>query len=329
MDKKLSVVIPCYNSEKNIEAVVRNVEDVLVENGISKYEFVLVNDCSHDNTWQIISTLALRQDNILAVDLAKNCGQHGALMAGFHYVSGDYVVTCEDDGQTQIEKIGEMLDKLDEGYDVVATKCTSRPSRSLFRRAGSWFTWRMARAMIPRPDGIRVSIFFLARRFVIEEMIKYQHSYPYVPGLLLRTTHNIGTVKVKQLERLSGESGYNFRKLMGLWLNGFTAFSVRPLRFATIFGSCVALAGIIYAIVIIVRRLAFGNVVAGWSSTMAVMLIMFGIVLLVLGLIGEYVGRIYLCINNTPQYTVRRVEGVQEENAIVERKNGEVDKRTE
>ncbi len=313
MDKKLSVVIPCYNSQNNIEKVVGHAEEVFAEEGISDYEFILVNDCSRDKTWQVISKLADSKPNILAVDLAKNCGQQGALMAGFHYVSGDYVVTCEDDGQTQIEKVGEMLDKIDEGYDVVAARYVKRPQRSLFRRFGTWLANCMANAMMPCPDGVRMSIFFMARRFVIDEMVKYQHAYPYVTGLLLRTTHNIANIDVEQLERLSGESGYNFRKLVSLWMNGFTAFSVKPLRIAAVIGSLSAACGIIYAIVIIVRRLAFGNVIAGWSSLMCVMLVMFGIVLLVLGLIGEYVGRIYLCINNTPQYTVRCVTGEEEE----------------
>ncbi len=311
MDKKLSVVIPCYNAQNNIEKVVESAEEIFAENEIANYEFVLVNDCSQDSTRQVITDLAEKQDNIIAIDLAKNCGQQGALMAGFHYVSGDYVVTCEDDGQTQISKIGEMLNKIEEGYDAVVAKYTKRHRKSLFRSMGTWFAHRMSMAMIPRPEGIQMSVFFLARRFVIDEMIKYQHAYPYVSGLLLRTTHNIANVEVEQLERMSGESGYNFRKLFGLWMNGYTTFSVRPLRIATVIGMLSALCGIIYAIVIVVRKLAFGNVITGWASTMCVMLVLFGVVLLVLGLIGEYIGRIYLCINSTPQYIVRSVTGEQ------------------
>lgn len=304
---RLSVVIPCYNSEKNIERVISDAEEVFQKNAIEDYEFVLVNDCSKDSTSAVLRKLVQQKDYLTAVDLAKNSGQHGALMAGFHYVTGEYVVTCEDDGQTQIDAIGEMMEKLQEGYDVVAAKYIQRPETSMFRRVGSYMAKWMSIAMMPRPKGISVPIFFLARRFVIDEMTRYEHSYPYVTGLLLRTTHNIANVEVKQLDRMSGSTGYTFQKLLRLWLNGFTAFSIKPLRMATFFGMFSSIAGIVYAFVIILRRLIFDNTIAGWSSLIAILLIMSGVILCVLGMIGEYVGRIYMCMNNTPQYVVKSV----------------------
>lgn len=306
---RLSVVIPCYNSEKNIERVVAEAEEVFAKNQINDYEFVLVNDCSKDHTCAVLRKLAEEKAYVTALDLAKNSGQHGALMAGFHYVTGEYVVTCEDDGQTQIGAIGAMLEKLQEGYDVVAAKYRQRPQTSLFRRFGTYMTRRMSIMMMPRPEGISVPIYFLARRFVIDEMAKYEHSYPYVTGLLLRTTHNIANVEVEQLERMSGSTGYTFRKLLRLWLNGFTAFSIKPLRTATYMGFLSALIGVCYAAVIVIRRFVFNDVVAGWSSIIAVLLVMSGLILCVLGMIGEYVGRIYMCMNHTPQFVIRNVIG--------------------
>lgn len=304
---RISVVIPCYNAEKNIEQVVSQTEDILRDNHIEDYEFVLVNDASRDDTFSVIRRMAEEKACVTALDLAKNSGQHGALMAGFHYVTGEYVVTCEDDGQTQMQAIGTMLNKLQEGYDVVAAKYMQRPQTSFLRRIGRRMARSMAAVMMPRPKGISVPIFFLARRFVIDEMTKYEHSYPYVTGLLLRTTHNIANVEVEQQERISGSTGYTFRKLVRLWLNGFTAFSILPLRIATFMGFFVALIGIAYAILIVFRRFVFNDVVAGWSSLISITLVMSGLMLCVMGMIGEYVGRIYMCINHTPQYVLRSV----------------------
>ena len=304
---RLSVVIPCYNSEKNIERVIKGTETVFEKYNITDYEFILVNDCSKDNTFSVISELAKEKTNITAVDLAKNTGQHGALMAGFHYVTGEYVVTCEDDGQTQINAIGEMLTKIQQGYDIVAAKYEQRPETSFMRKFGRYMGKKMAMIMLPRPKGVSVPFFFLAKRFVIDEIIRYDHPYPYITGLLLRTTHNIANVEVEQRERISGSSGYTFGKLLSLWMNGFTAFSVKPLRLAMFFGIASSAVGMIYALIIILRRIFLNDIIMGWSSLSSIVLIMSGIILCVLGMIGEYVGRIYMCINNTPQYVIRNV----------------------
>lgn len=309
MQKKgrLSVVIPCYNSEKNIESVLAEMKQVFLDNRIDDYEIILVNDCSKDNTFSIIRKMAEENKNITAIDLAKNAGQHGALMAGFHYVTGEYVVTCEDDGQTEISAISEMMSKLSQGYDVVTAKYKQRPQTSIMRRMGRFMGKKMSSYMLPRPEGLSVSIFFLARRFVIDEMIRYDNPYPYVLGLLLRTTQNIANVEIEQRARMNGGSGYTFRKLLNLWLDGFTAFSVKPLRIASLLGGVFSVLGVLLAIFLIIRRLAFDIGMADWSLIASIMLVIGGVILCVLGMIGEYVGRIYICINNAPQYVIRHI----------------------
>ncbi len=307
MNGKLSVVIPCYNAEKNIGNVISTNIQIFKEQGIDDYEFILVNDCSLDRTWDVIRSLSKKYENVTAIDLAKNSGQHRAIMAGFHYVSGDYVVVSDDDGQTQMQMIGVMLEKIKEGYDVVSTEWVDRGKRSLFRKIGTMINQKMTNVLMDNPKGMIVSIFFLARRYIIEEMIRYQNPYPYIIGLLLRTTHNIATIQTKQMDRLSGSSGYSLRKLISLWLDGITAFSILPLRMAVGLGIFSAICGFIYGIVIVIQRLVVHNVVAGWSSLAALLLFMFGIVLCVLGMIGEYIGRIYMCINNTPQYVIKEI----------------------
>ena len=307
LEGRLSVVIPCYNSENSICDVIRNNDAIFSSLGITYFEYILVNDHSRDNTDKVIKDIARNRDNITAITLAKNCGQHSAMMAGFHFVTGDYVVTCEDDGQTNMEILGELIAKLSEGYDVVSTFWEDRGKRSFVRRAGSKVYNYVANKLLPNPEHVIVSIFFIARRYVIDEILKYSQPYPYINGLLLRTTTNIATVTCKQLPRTVGRSGYNFGKLLKLWLDSFTAFSIVPLRVATVFGLFTAFCGMLFAIVTIIRKLIYPDVAAGWSSLMSVLLVISGIILCVLGLIGEYLGRIYMCINSTPQFVIRDV----------------------
>lgn len=308
MNKKLSVVIPCYNSEKSIANVVEKDISIFRENQIADFEFVLVNDNSRDGTWTEIERLAGKYPFVTGVNLAKNSGQHGAIMAGFHYVSGENVVVSDDDGQTQMEAIGTMIQQLETGYDVVMTKWGRRGKRSLFRKIGTAINDAVSNILLDNPDRIPLSIFFVARRFIIEEMIRYRNPYPYITGLVIRATHNIGVVKVEQLDRQTGQSGYSMKKLLALWVNGLTAFSIIPLRIASYIGVICAAAGMLYGIYVIIRKLILGSAVAvGWSSSMAIFLFMSGVILFVLGIIGEYVGRIYMCINNAPQYVVRDV----------------------
>lgn len=307
MNEKLSVVIPCYNSEKNIENVINKDIKIFQEQGIVDFEFVLVNDCSSDNTWDVLQNMSQEHKNIIAINLAKNCGQHNAIMAGFRHVTGDYIVVSDDDGQTQMEMISTMLEKAYEGFDVVMTNWKQRGKRSVFRRLGTTLNNKVSEILMDNPDRIPVSIFFLAKKFVIEEVVRYNRPYPFVTGLILRTTHNIGVVEVEQLQRQSGQSGYSFRKLLRLWLNGFTAFSILPLRVASYIGVFSAFLGFVFGIFVIIRKIVMPEVAAGWSSTVAIFMFMSGIILCVLGMIGEYVGRIYMCINNTPQYVIKEI----------------------
>ena len=161
--------------------------------------------------------------------------------------------------------------------------------------------------MLGKPKELYISSYFAAKRFIIDEMIKYQNAYPYVIGLVLRTTKNICNVQVHHRDRFEGTSGYTLKKLIGLWMNVFTTFSIMPLRFASYSGCCAAFLGFIFAIVTIIRKLLDPTRVIGWSSTISIMLFLGGIILLVLGMIGEYVGRIYISINSSPQYVIRRV----------------------
>ena len=307
--KKVSFVIPCYKSALTIEGVIQEIKETMASlQEKYSYEVILVNDFPEDGTFDVIREITAENENIIGVNLAKNFGQHAALMAGFHYCSGDITVCLDDDGQTPANEVGKLLDKIEEGYDVVYAKYEHK-KHSAFRNFGSKVNEIMTRFMLGKPRELYVSSYFAARKFVEDEMLRYQNSYPYVIGLVLRTTKNVTNVVVNHREREIGTSGYTFGKLLGLWLNGFTAFSIKPLRVATACGGFCAVVGFLYGIYTIIKKLVNPAVPMGWSSTMAALVFIGGMLMLMLGLIGEYLGRIYISLNNAPQYVVREVVG--------------------
>lgn len=307
--KKISFVIPCYRSALTIGKVVEEIEKTMAELADRYgYELILVNDFPADHTFEEIKKLSKEHENIMGINLARNFGQHAALMAGFHYCSGDITVCLDDDGQTPADEVGKLLDKLEEGYDVVYAKYAHK-RHSTFRNFGSKVNELMTRFMLGKPKELYISSYFAARKFVIEEMIRYRNSYPYVIGLVLRTTKNITNVEVSHREREIGTSGYTLGKLFELWFNGFTAFSIKPLRLATACGVLCAFAGFLYGIYTIIKKLINPLVPMGWSSMMAALVFIGGMLMVMLGLIGEYIGRIYISLNDAPQYVVREVTG--------------------
>ena len=306
---KFSFVIPCYRSEKTIRTVVDEIKnEMATKRPEDDYEIVLVNDCSPDGVWNVIEKLVETEHNIIGINLAKNFGQHSALMAGYGKCSGDYVVSLDDDGQAPLESLNDLISKIEEGYDVVYAYYRT-VKQNLFRRLGSRVAGLMGQIMLNPPKGLLASSFYIARKFVIDEMVRYKNAYPYLLGLVLRTTQKIAWIPTNHRSRLEGTSGYSFLRLLGLWLNGFTAFSVKPLEFSTFLGMFFALIGFIYAIVIVVQKCMGVIGVAGWSSIIALLLIIGGCILVMLGLIGEYIGRIYICINDSPQYVIKEIKG--------------------
>ena len=304
--KKISYVIPCYKSALTITGVINEIQSAMENLKQYTYEIVLVNDCSPDNTFEVIENLAKQYDNICGIDLAKNFGQHAALMAGFHYITGDILVCLDDDGQTPADEVGKLLQEIENGQDVVYAKYEHK-RHSLFRNFGSAVNEKMAQFLLGKPKELYVSSYFAARRFVVEEMLHYDKSYPYVIGLVLRTTKRITNVTVNHREREIGTSGYTFSKLIALWMNGFTAFSVKPLRIATWIGIACAVLGFIYGIYTVIKKFINPAVPVGFSSMMAALMFIGGMILFMLGLLGEYMGRMYISMNNAPQYVIRDI----------------------
>ena len=308
MCTSVSFVIPCYRSEETITGVVEEITQTMGQLPGYTFEIILVNDCSPDDTFQTIRQLCGQYDNLIGINLAKNFGQHSAIMAGLHYATGDVCVFLDDDGQTPANEVGKLLNALAAGADV-AMASYDHKMHSHFRNWGSKVNECMMHIMLHKPKELFVSSYFAVKRFVADSMLQYSNSYPYLPGLLLRATKNIVNVPVHHREREVGTSGYTLKKLLGLWFNGFTAFSVVPLRIATAVGVASAFVGFIYGIYTIIRKLVDPNILLGFSSIMAAILFIGGMLMIMLGLVGEYIGRIYISLNNSPQYVVREAIG--------------------
>ena len=302
--KKVSFVIPCYRSEKTLEHVVAEIRDKMKSLVEYSYEIILVNDCSPDGTLAVIRRLCEADNRIKGISFARNFGQHSALMAGLRQSTGDYVVCLDDDGQTPANEVDKLLSKLDEGFDAVYAQYKHK-HHSSFRNLGSKVNELMTRMMLDKPKELYVSSYFAVRRFVVEDMVRYENSYPYVIGLVLRATKNITNVTVQHREREEGSSGYTLKKLLSLWFNGFTAFSVKPLRIATTVGVMSASVGFLYGIYTVIKRFINPDVPMGFSALMAALVFFGGMIMIMLGLIGEYIGRIYISMNNSPQYVIR------------------------
>lgn len=304
MSQLVSFIIPCYRSAKTIGGVIAEIDDIMGTMEEYSHEIILVNDCSPDDTFEVIRDICAGRKDITGVNLARNFGQHAALMAGFHYVHGDYVVCLDDDGQTPANQVGRLLQALENGYDAVYARYEHK-QHSFFRNFGSKINDWMARVMLGKPKELYLSSYFAVKRFIVDEMLRYMNPYPYVIGLVLRATNNITNVAVDHREREIGTSGYTIGKLFALWFNGFTAFSIKPLRMATFIGGFSAVVGFLYGIYTIIKKLINPNVVIGFSSLMSAIVFFGGIMMLMLGIIGEYIGRIYISMNNSPQYVVR------------------------
>lgn len=299
----VSIIIPCYNSERSLREVVElTMREFDALDGYA-CEFVLVNDNSTDGTMGVIRALAHDFANVHGICLMRNFGQHNGLMCGMHYAHGDLVMGMDDDMQTHPSQIPVILDAMRQGYDLVYGVYPKSTNGSL-KNLTSWLNRRTSQVLLGRPKEIRSSNFWCITAQVCREVITYTGFSPYVDGIFYRVTNHIGNVPIEHHKRAYGQSGYTLRKLIRQWMAYFN-YSVIPLRFASIAGVVAAIIGIFGGVATVVSKLLHPDIVAGWASTVCILLVMSGLILMVLGIIGEYLGKIILTINQTPQYIIR------------------------
>lgn len=301
----ISIVIPVYNGGKTIDSLV---DKLIAGLRNADLQIVLVNDGSYDNSHDICEKLAFKYPLIVTyINLSKNFGEHNAVMAGLNYTNGEYVVIMDDDFQNPPEEIQKLIDvAVTKRYDITYTYYEKK-QHMLFRNVGSKFNNWVANFMLNKPRDLYLSSFKCLSRLVVKEIIKYKGPFPYIDGLALRCTRNIGQIKVRHEKRREGRSGYTFRKLVRLWLSMFINFSVIPLRISTLLGLGYSFLGLATTIYVIIDKLVHPETPIGWPSLIITVMIFSGVQLIILGLLGEYIGRLFLSSNQTPQYVVREV----------------------
>ncbi len=307
-----SIVIPCYKSAETIGTVVSETAAEMDRMGRGDYEFVLVNDCSPDQgaTIRKLKELASEKEYVKVIDLAKNSGQHNAMMAGLRAASGDVFVSMDDDMQTRPSELHKMFEAFDGGFDVVYGAYPEK-KESLFRRFGSWVNKTCAVVFLGRPKNLRTSSFWIIRKYVRDSIVSYDGAHTYLLGLILRSTSNITQVEVEHFERENGSSGYTFKALLRLWSN-IIGFTVKPLRIAMGGGMIISAGAIVFAIITFIRKLVHTSIDPGWTSIIVAIFFSLGVELFFIGMVGEYVGRTYMHINREPQYIVRACYNLEE-----------------
>lgn len=302
----LSFVIPLYYSAETIRPLVKEIEALAIDGG---HEIVLVNDGSRDATAAVCRELVREaRVPITFVNHARNFGEHNAVLTGYRHARGAHVVNIDDDGQNPPgEAVRLWQHACEAGLDVVYGHYAQK-EHSPFRNFGSWFTNRLTDYVLDKPKGFYLSSFRCVSAFAAKEVAAHDGPFPYIDGLLLQVTQSIGSLEVQHRARQAGQSGYTLRRLLRLWASTFVNFSVMPLRIATLLGLVMAAGGLVGLAVVFYLRFINHGPSYGWGSLMGALLVFSGTQLVMLGLIGEYIGRMFLTVNRRPQSVVRSVE---------------------
>jgi undecaprenyl-phosphate 4-deoxy-4-formamido-L-arabinose transferase len=304
---ELSIVIPVYNGSVTIAPLVDRIHRIFAR---LNFEVILVNDGSQDESERVCAALAAAYPHTVTfLHLSRNFGEHNAVLAGLNHAAGEYVAVLDDDGQNPPEEVLRMLAELHaKNHDVVYGRYRVK-QHGWLRNLGSWFADRMANVMLKKPRGLYLSSFKVMNRFVVNEVTRYRGPFPYIDGLIYRSTCNIGQVDVEHRERQHGRSNYTFGKLVRVWMNMFLNFSILPLRLTTWTGLLFALTSVVALIAIWIEKLQLETSPKPGIRTVLCCVVFFGgLNLLVVGMLGEYLGRLFLDHTGTPQFVVRYIE---------------------
>jgi glycosyltransferase involved in cell wall biosynthesis len=304
--KEISVVIPVYRSEKTLSPLYAKLSEVLKGMGLA-YEIIFVDDRGGAETWRVIESLAGADSNVIGVKLSRNYGQQAATICGFSLASGAWIVTIDDDLEQNPERIRDLYAKAQEGHAVVYGVYAQR-THSWWRNLTSRLVKKLFKIAIPTLNHEYTS-YRIIRGDIAKKICDFTSPFPFIDGYLSWITSNYATVSIEHNERKYGKSNYNFRKLLELTINTFVTFSDLPLKFASYAGILSFLAGTLLALYILAGRLLGNITVSGYSSLMAGILLFGGMQMLILGIIGEYLGRIGFKTSSKPLYIVETIHG--------------------
>lgn len=306
----ISIVIPCFNEEDNLETLVNRVSAICTSTVSDSYEIVLVNDGSRDRSWQIISNLADSSSHVVGVNLARNYGHQLALSAGLQICRGDIVMVMDADLQDPPELLPDFLDKMAEGYDVVYGQRLSRAGETLFKRASASLFYRVLQRMvdvdIPRDTGD----FRVMSRRVVDHLNAMPERYRFVRGMISWVGFNQTALPYERNARVAGQSNYPLTKMISFALDAVTSFSTLPLRFAAHLGLVAGGMGLLMLAWVFISYLT-GNALTGWTSIAGLVLILGSLQLLMLGIFGEYLGRMYMESKHRPLFIINEVRKIQ------------------
>lgn len=300
---KISVVVPVYKSQEILPELFRQVDDALRD---FEYELILVNDGSPDGSWDEIRKLTEKSPCVIGVNLRKNSGQDNALIAGLEQAKGDYVVIMDDDLQHSPYDIPLLYEACKKGFDICYANFEVKEQKS-WKNLGSWFNSKLSEALLRKLEHIYLSPFKIFRGELLRTLLKFHYPFPYVDGMLLSITDHVTQIDVAHHKRFSGDSTYSLTKSISVFMKHLSSFSVLPLRISIVLGFLVSSLGFLYGLYIFCRYLVVGLEVEGWTSLAMLVLILGGVNLLAIGIIGEYLGRTYLTINNRPTFSIKEV----------------------
>jgi len=304
---QLSIVIPVYRSEAILPTLVQEIQGELDPN-LDSFEVIFVNDCSPDKSWEVLTELSDRYPFVKAVDLSINVGQHNAIMAGLNQAQGEVIVMMDDDLQHHPKYILEFYRAIQAGADICYCKFAHN-KHALWKVMGSRFNNLVSSFLLNKPKNLYLSSFKAITAFVKDEVIRYRGPYAYVDGLIWSASNRYKVIEITHHERLEGVGGYNLKRSISLWLKMSTSFSIAPLRLASAMGGIFAGFGVAYMIYALIQKIYYNLDAPGWTTLVILISVIGGVQLIMLGVIGEYLGRAYLKLNEKPQYVIRSILG--------------------
>lgn len=318
MSSLVTIAIPCYRSSKTIEGVVDGIVEQFENQTKYDYEIVLVNDGSPDNTFEVIHRICAKNPKVTGVNLSKNYGQSAAKMAAIDYVNGEFLVYMDDDGQHPADGIFPLIEKIQEGFDIVYANFVKK-KHNAFKKITSDMHNAFLSHIGAKPKDVHLSSFFAMSSFCIEAMKTSGCPVVAVAAYLRQLTKKVTNIDMPHLERKEGKSGYTLKKLIALWKKSITSFNTKLLNYSMTAGYITGAIGLLFAVVIIIRKLINPHIAVGYASIMSALLILSGLIMFFINILGEYIGKIYLILCGLPPYKVREVvtkEKLMEENIV-------------